>query len=202
MPTAARAVLAALVVLLVTAIPLLHRVRQHETYRNFRAVEDGQLYRSGQMTLDGFARVVREQGIGTIISLRDTKDDGKPPPDQFEADYCRAHGIAHHRLSPANWSAPDGLVPAAANVAEFLRILDDPATRRPVLLHCFAGIHRTGAYCAVYRMEYDGWSPAEAVAEMQAMGTPRTTFEDDVLGFLTDYTPRHRPAVGGPATHP
>jgi protein tyrosine/serine phosphatase len=185
-----RPLLVAALVLLVVAPPVAYRSYRSVELRNFRAVADGRLYRSGQLTPAGFERVVREYGIRTVISLRDTKDDDRPPPDAYEAEYCRAHGVAHHRLSPASWAAADGTVPAARNVAEFLRILADPATERPVLVHCFAGIHRTGAYCAVYRMEYDGWPAADAIAEMRGMGTVRTTFEDDVLGYLEGYTPR------------
>jgi len=80
----------------------------------------------------------------------------------------------------------------AANMTEFLRILSDPEMKKPVLVHCFAGIHRTGGYVAVYRMEHDGWSAAEAIEEMRSMGTPRTTFEDDVMTYLTTYEPRKR----------
>ena len=43
-----------------------------------RVVDDGVLYRSGQMTPEGFQRSVREYGIRTVISLRDSKDEGKP----------------------------------------------------------------------------------------------------------------------------
>jgi hypothetical protein len=54
-------------------------------------------------------------------------------------------------------------------VAPYLKVLDDP-TCYPVLLHCRAGLHRTGVLTAVYRMEYEGWSHALAIAELQAHG--------------------------------
>ena len=47
-----------------------------------------------------------------------------------------------------------------------------------MLIHCFAGIHRTGVYCAVYRMDHDGWSNREAIAEMRALGY--ATLDDDL----------------------
>jgi protein tyrosine/serine phosphatase len=163
-------------------------------YRGFRVVEPGKLYRSGQMPPEGFERVAREFGIQTVISLRDTKDAAGVPEDQAEADFCRANGLAFHRLPPADWSPVNGVIPGDKNIAEFLRILDDPATRRPVLVHCFAGIHRTGAHVSVYRMEYDRWTAEEAIDELRSMGTPRTTFADNLLDYLRSYTPRHRPS--------
>ena len=47
--------------------------------------------------------------------------------------------------------------------------MDDPANH-PVLLHCRAGLHRTGVLAAVYRMEYQGWTPAQAIDELKAYG--------------------------------
>ncbi len=47
--------------------------------------------------------------------------------------------------------------------------MDDEASY-PVLIHCRAGLHRTGVLSAVYRMEYQGWSPLEAFEELRAHG--------------------------------
>lgn len=181
-------------------VPLGYWSVESVRYRNLRVVEPGVLYRSGQMPPPAFRRVVRELGIRTVISLRDTKDDTGTQADQAEADFCAATGVGFHRLPPADWTPIDGVIPGDKNIATFLRILDDPATARPVLVHCFAGIHRTGAHCAVYRMEYDGWPADAAIAEMRAMGTPRTTFADNLVGYLTAYRPRRgetaRPEIG------
>src|SRR5262249_1994024 len=54
-------------------------------------------------------------------------------------------------------------------IDDFLEVLDDPAAY-PVLIHCHAGLHRTGILAAVYRMEHQGWTPAEAWQEMRAHG--------------------------------
>ena len=66
----------------------------------------------------------------------------------------------------------------------------------PVLIHCFAGIHRTGAFCAIYRMEYEHWTNERAIVEVKANGY--NTLEDDwdILTYLERYRPRWR----GPAT--
>ena len=194
---AIRYVLATLMLLGIVLVPVYYKIERDRNYRNIRVVDDGVLYRSGQMTPEGFQRTVREFGIRTVISLRDSKDEGKVSADQAEVEYCREQGITHFRFAQARWQLPDGSHPVATNMTEFLRILSDPEMKKPVLVHCFAGIHRTGGYVAVYRMEYDGWSAAEAIEEMRSMGTPRTTFEDDVMTYLTTYEPRKR---GTPTT--
>jgi len=61
------------------------------------------------------------------------------------------------------------------------------------LVHCFAGIHRTGAFCAIYRMEYEGWTNAGAIAEMKACGYNTLEDEWDVLGYIEKYQPRKKP---------
>ena len=66
--------------------------------------------------------------------------------------------------------------------------MDDPMTK-PVLVHCFAGIHRTGGYVALYRMEHNGWTADDAIAEMKSMGTIRTTFDDEIPNYLQAYKP-------------
>ena len=67
----------------------------------------------------------------------------------------------------------------------------DPANY-PVLIHCFAGVHRTGAYCAIYRMEHDHWSNEKAIAELKSCGYVNLDEEWDILGYLEQYRPSWR----------
>jgi len=176
----------------VALLPIAHRVRNDSLYRNFRVVDPGKLYRSGQMHPDGFARTVREHGIKTVVSLRDTKDSAGVHEDQEEMDYCSTHGIAFHRQPPAGWTRVNGVAEADKNIEEFIRLMEAPATPKPVLVHCFAGIHRTGMHVAIYRMEFNGWTAQEAIEEMRSMGTPRTTFAANVLEYLETHRLQRR----------
>jgi tyrosine-protein phosphatase SIW14 len=192
--------LSAAVLALIAAGPFLDKAQKHRTYRNFRVVEDGVLYRGGQMTPAGFERVCRERGIRTVIKLRDPSE--KPADiaaDEAEEAYCKEHGIVFHRILPKDWEEDAaGNVPMEANLRWFERAMDDPKqTPRPVFVHCFAGIHRTGAMVAAYRMKYHGWTNAEAVAELKASGRSTTTYVGNLIPYLSN---KYRPtgAVGEP----
>lgn len=191
---------------LALGVPLAYRAMSSEVYRNARVVEPGRLYRSGQMSPEGFARFVREHGIRTVISLRDTQDEKTGRyEDQFEEDYCREHGLTFLRVGPTTeWLPPEEMrFPFHGQVHEFRRILHEPTTQWPVLVHCFAGIHRTGASCAVYRMEFQGWSSDDAIEEMWAMGNARSTFDDDLLTYMREYRPlQDRSSSTSPLTTP
>lgn len=138
--------------------------------RNFHTVESGALYRSGQLSPTGLDLVVRAYGIKTVVTLRTVRDPGRPYPDAWEEGVCAARGARHVRIVPRDWR-PDrtGEPPAADAVREFLAVMDDPASR-PVLVHCYAGIHRAGTMTAIYRLEYDGWSADAAIAELERHG--------------------------------
>ena len=54
---------------LVAATPLVYSSHRTSYSRNFRVVEEGVLYRSGQLTPAGLDRVIRERGIKTVVSF-------------------------------------------------------------------------------------------------------------------------------------
>lgn len=179
-----------LIAVLLVGGPLGYRLYEHRTYRNFRTVRAGVLYRSGQLTLGGLKRHIHDHSIRTVITLRDAAEPGHRPPDWAEEQYCKKEELYYFRLSPkAWWPGADGHAPAEENVRKFLEILDDPKYH-PVLVHCFAGTHRTGAYCAIYRMEYERWSNADAMQELFGAGYENLFAEEDVRGFLEAYVPR------------
>jgi len=173
-----------LTVIILIAAPVAFAVHQQNQMRNFRVVKDGVLYRSGQMSPEGLKRVVHDYGIKTVISLR----DNNRPTDLAEEEYCAREDIKFIRLPPRQWYAQTGPAPVDENVAAFKEVMADPANY-PVLVHCFAGVHRTGAFCAVYRMEYDHWTNARAINELKEFGYFNLGEEWDVLGYLEEYEP-------------
>lgn len=178
------------------AIPCGYAWYREKQTRNFRVVEDGVLYRSAQLSPDGLERVIHDYGIRTVISFRDA-EEGKAaePPDKWEEGLCARLGINYVRMPLRVWAEDRGVVPADENVRRFVEIMRDPKNH-PVLAHCFRGVHRTGTYCAIYRMEFQCWSNAEALTELKELGYENIDREDDVRGYLERYTPRRPEQVG------
>jgi tyrosine-protein phosphatase SIW14 len=178
----------AFVAILIAAPVLLGFHHQHQL-RNFREVRKGILYRAGQMPVEGLAIANHEYQFKTIVSLRDAMTPGVPGPDDAEEEFCKKMEITFVRLLPYHWEGEEGTVPPVEeNVKKFRAVMADPKNY-PVLVHCFAGIHRTGAYTAIYRMEFEGWSNAEAMAEMKACGYTNLDHEWDILTYLENYRP-------------
>lgn len=177
---------------MVAAVPIIYASQRNTHLRNFRVVDEGVLYRSGQLSPDGLARVVHDKGIKTVITLRASRTRGGADPDAWEEEFCAANGVKHFRLVPKVWSTDErGEVPAEQNIQRFLEILDDPKNH-PVLVHCFAGIHRTGTMCAIYRMEYDRWPAERAITEMENYGFDPADMVENIEGYLRNYTPRRK----------
>ena len=177
--------------------PVVYAFHEEKQMRNFRIVKDGVLYRSAQMTLPGFKRAVHDYGIRTVVSLRD--DDR--PDDLAEEAYCRKEEINFYRLPPKHWDTSNGPAEAEPNVRKFRDIISDP-DNYPILVHCFAGVHRTGAYVAVYRMERERWTNEAAIAEVKACGYDNLDEELDVLTYLEQYRPAWKQSAEPPAAPP
>jgi protein tyrosine/serine phosphatase len=158
-------------------------------FRNFHEVREGVLYRSGQLSIFGLQTLRHDFPFKTVITLRDAVYPDEPPPDLAEEEYCRNQEINYFRIPPRSWWAPAGQVPADEGVRKFLEIMDDPSNY-PVLIHCFGGIHRAGAFSAIYRMEYQHWSNAKAMAEMKTCGYNTLDDEWDISTYLEKYRPR------------
>jgi tyrosine-protein phosphatase SIW14 len=182
-------VFAILIALLMIGGPIAYKRWHDREFRNFHVVEEGVLYRSGQLPLTRLQQIVKERDIRTVICLR----EGNKPDDQAEETWIKASGRKFVRIQPPQWF-PDaeGKIPGEAALKAFREVMDDPANY-PVLVHCYAGYHRTGAMCAAYRIDYQGWSNAEAMAEMRVLGYSILDDHEDVLHYFTNYRP---PAEG------
>jgi tyrosine-protein phosphatase SIW14 len=180
--------LALLLTFLLVGSPLAYKRWHDKDYRNFHVVEEGVLYRSGQLPLRRLQQLVAANHIRTVVCLR----EGNDPLDQQEEVWVKAKGLHFVRIPPRQWFPDEtGKIPADASVQTFRQVMSDPGNH-PVLVHCFAGIHRTGIMCAIFRMEFQGWSKADAMTEMRTVGYSILDDHEDVQGYLQHYRPLPR----------
>ena len=112
------------------------------------------ILRGAQPKPEGYS-TLKAMGVRTVINLRTRHG---------ERDAVEAAGMRYVEIPMSFLKNVD---PAAVRKA--LSVMTDPANQ-PVFLHCSRGKDRAGVVAAVYRMEVDGWSEAEAEAEMEAFG--------------------------------
>lgn len=197
---------AVLIAVAVAGLPYLDYRADYARTKRLRTVAPGVLYRSGEMTAEGFRTAVQSKGIRTVVNCQNEFPDPALPASYWhrdtvrESELCRDLGVRYVHLDPD--LCPNRLDPAARPrvLDQWLALLDDPANH-PVLLHCKAGLHRTGVLSAVYRLEYDHWGPAQALDELKAHGfgdSAATAANDYVRQYVLNYRPRVRslPALG------
>jgi tyrosine-protein phosphatase SIW14 len=179
-------------------IPFVSYRYEYTRGKRLREVVPGVFYRSGQMTVPGFEDAVARYHIRTIVNLQDEFPDPDLDGnycgtfDEKETELCRRLGVQYVYLPPD--LIPRDEVPERrpAAIDRFLAVMDDPANY-PVLIHCRAGLHRTGCLAAVYRMEYQGWSAADALRDLKANGFgrfPATSANDYIVQYVLAYRPR------------
>jgi protein tyrosine/serine phosphatase len=94
-------------------------------------------------------------GVKTVINL--TSDDA----EATEPSMAKEAGLSYAQIPMTTHR-----VPTAAQLEQFLSIVNDPA-QQPVYVHCVGGRHRTGVMTAAYRMSHDGWTADRAFQEMK-----------------------------------
>jgi len=133
------------------------------------------LYRGAQPTEEGFKHL-KSMGVKTVVSFRSNHSTKKQ---------CEAAGMTSVEM-PIRADL-EGVPPTEAEIRKFFDIVLDPA-RQPCYIHCAFGKDRTRTMAAIYRMEIDGWTPEEALQEMDSFGYH--TYYKDFAQFIRDYKPR------------
>jgi len=146
---------------------------------NFGRV-DPHLYRGAQPRGRDFADL-KALGIKTIVNL--TSDDADPR----ERALAEAAGLAYVAIPMST-----RIVPTAAQVAQFLGLVNDPAGE-PVYVHCVGGRHRTGVMTAIYRMTHDGWSGEQAFQEMKRFKFGADFLHPEFKEFVFGFRPEPGP---------
>lgn len=157
-----------------TQKPFAQRLTGVMGLENFARVNPN-LYRGAQPTDDGFKQL-KSMGVKTVICLRSNHSTKKE---------CEAAGMVSVEM-PLKADL-ESVPPTDAEIRKFFDVVLDP-NRQPCYFHCAFGKDRTGTMAAIYRMEMDGWTPDEALQEMDSFGYH--TYYKDFAQFIRDYKPR------------
>jgi hypothetical protein len=153
------------------------------------ALVDRTLYRSGEVSPAQLERLHAEYGIRRVISLL----DATAPVTVAEREAAGRLGIDWYNI-PMRGNG-DSTPEARTRVLELLSMPNAP----PTLVHCAAGVNRTGLAIGLYRIKCQGWSLEQVLAEMRDFG-----FEDipKHSGLRQALAEAARAATSQPTTSP
>ncbi|HEY8205516.1 MAG TPA: tyrosine-protein phosphatase [Pyrinomonadaceae bacterium] len=112
---------------------------------------DARFYRGARPKQKDF-QALKDLGIRTIIDLTDNTPE--------ERGYAEAAGLRY-----VNIAIPDKHDPSDAQIAQFMKTVNDPATGK-FYVHCAGGRHRTGVMGAIYRFNNYHWNFDQVYNEM------------------------------------
>jgi protein tyrosine/serine phosphatase len=134
---------------------------------------DARFFRGAQPKPEDF-QALAALGIHTVIDLRDD-------PTDYEKSAVESLGMKY-----VNIAVEDKHAPQEAQVAEFLKLVNDPSTGK-FYVHCAGGRHRTGIMGAVYRFNLYGWNYDQAYAEMKQYDFYTSWGHGDQLKYVQSY---------------
>ncbi|HKP36148.1 MAG TPA: tyrosine-protein phosphatase [Pyrinomonadaceae bacterium] len=136
---------------------------------------DERFYRGARPKERDF-QALKALGINTIIDLTDNTPQ--------EKGFAEAAGLKY-----VNIAIPDKQDPSDAQIAEFLRLVNDPSTGK-FYVHCAGGRHRTGVMGAVYRFNNYRWNFDQVYAEMKNFDFYTSNGHGGQKKFVENYAQR------------
>jgi protein tyrosine/serine phosphatase len=136
---------------------------------------DERFYRGARPKQKDF-QALKDLGIQTVIDLTDNTPK--------EKGYVEALGMTY-----VNIAIPDRKDPSNEQIAQFLKLVNDPATGK-FYVHCAGGRHRTGVMGAVYRFNNYQWNFNQVYAEMQNFDFYTSNGHGGQKRFVENYAQR------------
>jgi protein-tyrosine phosphatase len=128
--------------------------------KRWGVVEDGKIYRSGQLSAALVKKTLEKYNIAVVIDL--TGEVSGDKDQEAEKQATQELGIEVYRY-PLKGNGTGDIKNYANAIAT---IVDARRNGKPVLVHCAAGTQRTGGVIACYRMLVEGKPPSQAYAEL------------------------------------
>ena len=148
-------IMATAAIVLAIGTAAISKTKSNPTFSNIKISNFGQMderfYRGARPKEKDFA-ALKALGINTIIDLTDNTPQ--------EKGYAEAVGLHYVNIAIA-----DKTDPSDAQIAQFLKLVNDPKTGK-FYVHCAGGRHRTGVMGAVYRFNNYHWNFDQVYAEM------------------------------------
>jgi protein tyrosine phosphatase (PTP) superfamily phosphohydrolase (DUF442 family) len=129
-----------------------------DSFKLFAIPVPGILSRSGQPSLDDF-KWLKQNGWKSVVDFR---EDGEKS-NQYALD-SKLPGFNDLKLNFLSMPIKDSTTPSIDQADQFLRFVTDPKNQ-PSLVHCAAGIGRTGIAVALYRYSVQSWPMDKAIEE-------------------------------------
>jgi tyrosine-protein phosphatase SIW14 len=123
------------------------------------------LIRASQPDAEDLAELQENYGLSTVINLRGAEiiEDPNVGWHLEEKMFCNQNNITYLCMDLNDGTLP----PSEDDIALYLHIMNQEMFH-PVLIHCQAGIHRTGFFAALYRIQFNGWSAEQSIEEMES----------------------------------
>ena len=142
------------------------------TIKNFGQMDE-RFFRGGQPKKTDYSQLAA-LGIKTVIDLQRN-------PREYEKQSVEALGMQYVNIPMSDKDYPEN-----DKIAEFLKLIDDPATGK-FFVHCAGGRHRTGVMGAVYRFNRYNWNYDQVYAEMKKYDFYTRWGHGDMKKFVQDY---------------
>jgi protein tyrosine phosphatase (PTP) superfamily phosphohydrolase (DUF442 family) len=152
--------------------------------KRFGVVEQGMIYRSGQLHPALVEKTLRKYGIKTVISL--TGDSPDDPDQAAENEAVAKLDIEFHRFPLSG----DGTGDVEQYIEAIAAMVAAKQAGKPMLVHCAAGAQRTGGTIAFYRLLVEQQDPEMVYREMR-----RYDWKDKPDAPLLPYVNEHMETV-------
>jgi protein tyrosine/serine phosphatase len=138
-------------------------IKEHFIAKRFEIVEAGQIYRSGQISAPMIKKILVGHKIGLIVSL--TGDENETD-DNAEMLACAELGI-DRLVFPLKGNGTGDINYYAEAIAA---VCQAKRKQIPVLVHCSAGVQRSGGVIAAYQLLVRKKDPRAVLDEMEYYG--------------------------------
>lgn len=150
-------------------------LRQTALPKRFGVVVECQLYRCGDVTPGQLERVAGDYGLRTVLSLLNPE----APESIAEREAAERLGLRW-----ANVPLPGDGASTPEDRERVKAVLFDRQAA-PLLVHCAAGVNRTGLAVGLYRIHQEGWSVEQVLDEMRAYGFEDLPKHENLRSALT-----------------